>query len=81
VDYSSPDFNRVVIDWRIIHDQASAQKFADDLISTSLSSGRRTSISDAVELAVGMIESNNIEGIRRVIDVSGDVARTTGGNW
>ena len=72
VDYSSADFNRVVIDWRIIHDRGSAQKFADDLINTSLSSGRRTSISDAVELAVGMIESNNIEGTRRVIDVSGD---------
>ena len=72
MDYSSSDFNRVVIDWRIIHDQASAEKFADDLLKASLTSGRRTSISDAVEMAADMIETNDIEGTRRVIDVSGD---------
>jgi hypothetical protein len=72
MDYSSSDFNRVVIDWRIIHDQASAKKFADDLLKASLTSGRRTSISDAVEMAADMIETNDIEGTRRVIDVSGD---------
>ena len=72
MDYSSSDFNRIVIDWRIISDQASAEKFADDLLAAPLSSGRRTSISDAVEMAAAMIESNDIEGTRRVIDVSGD---------
>lgn len=72
MDYSSADFNRVVIDWRIIHDRASAEKFADDLLKASLTSGRRTSISDAVEMAADMIETNDIEGTRRVIDVSGD---------
>jgi hypothetical protein len=72
MDYSSYDFNRVVIDWRIIRDQASAEKCADDLLGASLTSGGRTSISDAVEMAAEMIESNDIEGTRRVIDVSGD---------
>ena len=72
MDYSSADFNRIVIDWRIIHDQASAHKFADDLLAASLTSGRRTSISDAVEMAAEMIDTNDIDGTRRVIDVSGD---------
>jgi hypothetical protein len=72
MDYSSSDFNKIVIDWRIISDQASAEKFADDLLGAPLSSGRSTSISDAVEMAAGMIEGNDIEGTRRVIDVSGD---------
>ena len=72
MDYSSADYNRIVIDWRIIHDQASAEKFAHDLLNNSLTSGRRTSISDAVEMAAEMIETNDIEGTRRVIDVSGD---------
>jgi len=72
LDYSSAEFNKIVIDWRIIHDQAGAEKFADDLLAAPLTSGRSTSISDAVEMAAGMIEANDIEGTRRVIDVSGD---------
>ena len=72
IDYSSSDFNRVVIDWRVIRSKADAEKFAADLLASDLTSGRRTSISDAVEQAAAMIETNNIEGTRRVIDVSGD---------
>ena len=72
LDYSSAASNRVVIDWRVISDRASAEKFAADLLRSDLTMGRRTSISDAVEQAAEMIESNAIEGTRRVIDVSGD---------
>jgi hypothetical protein len=72
IDYSSADFNRVVIDWRVIRGKADAEKFAADLLAADLTSGRRTSISDAVEQAAAMIDGNNIEGTRRVIDVSGD---------
>lgn len=72
IDYSSAHFNRVVIDWRIIRNKADAEKFAADLLAADLTSGRRTSISDAVEQAAEMIETNAIEGTRRVIDVSGD---------
>ncbi|MEE8333678.1 MAG: DUF1194 domain-containing protein [Alphaproteobacteria bacterium] len=72
VDYSSRAFNRVVIDWRVIEGRASAEAFAADLLNSSLTTGRRTSISDAVELAAEMIETNDLEGTRRVIDVSGD---------
>jgi len=72
VDYSSRAFNRVVIDWRVIDGRASAEAFAADLLKSSLTTGRRTSISDAVEFAAEMIETNDLEGTRRVIDVSGD---------
>jgi len=72
LDYSSADLNKVITDWRIIHDRASAEKIADDPLNAPLSSGRRTSISDAVDMAATMIETNDIEGTGRVIDVSGD---------
>jgi hypothetical protein len=72
IDYSSANFNRVVIDWRVIRGKIDAEKFAADLLAADLTSGRRTSISDAVEQAAAMIETNDIEGTRRVIDVSGD---------
>lgn len=79
VDYSSRAFNRVVIDWRVIDGRASAEAFAADLLNSSLTTGRRTSISDAVELATEMIETNDLEGTRRVIDVSGDGPNNFGG--
>ena len=72
IDYSSRPFNEVVIDWRIIHDQESANGFAQTLFKAPLTEGRRTSISDAIEHAVQLIESNTLTGTRRVIDVAGD---------
>ena len=72
IDYSSRTFNRVVVDWTVIGDRASAAAFADALQKTTLTSGMHTSISDGIEQAAAMIETNDIEGTRRVIDVSGD---------
>ncbi len=72
VDYSSRDFNRIVVGWQIVSDAASANAFADRLLGSDLTFGRRTSISDALELGAEMIRSNDIEGTRTVIDVAGD---------
>ena len=72
VDYSSSVHNRVVIDWRVISGRESAHDFAAALLKAFPTFGRRTSISDAIEFAAGMIATNRFEGTRRVIDVSGD---------
>ena len=72
IDYSSRAFNKVVVDWTIVGDRKTAEAFASRLLEAPLTFGRRTSISDAIELAREMIESNALEGTRRVIDVSGD---------
>ena len=72
IDYSSRAFNKIVVDWTIIHDRASAEAFSARLLAAPLTFGRRTSISDAIEMAREMIETNAIEGTRRAIDVSGD---------
>ncbi|MEX2454964.1 MAG: DUF1194 domain-containing protein [Rhodospirillaceae bacterium] len=72
IDYSSRAFHRIVVDWRVIGDRVSAEAFAETLQDAPLSRGMHTSISDAVEHAAEMIESNDLEGTRRVIDVSGD---------
>jgi hypothetical protein len=72
IDYSSRPFNKVVVDWRIIHDQESANGFAQVLLKAPLTDGSRTSISDAIEHAVQMLEGNAITGTRRIIDVAGD---------
>jgi hypothetical protein len=72
IDFSSRVTNRVVADWQVIRDRATANAFADRLAAASLTRGMHTSISDGIELARALIETNAIEGTRRVIDVSGD---------
>ena len=72
IDYSSRAFNRIVIDWTVVDGRESAESFASRLLAAPLTFGRRTSISDAIEMAREMIESNALDGTRRVIDVSGD---------
>ena len=74
LDFSSPEYDRVVINWHIIHDEASAAAFAEMLRNSPRTPGRRTSVSSALELGTLMLESSekDILGTRRVIDVSGD---------
>jgi hypothetical protein len=79
IDYSSAFHNKIVINWRILHNAKTANDFADELLRAPPTFGRRTSISDAIELATKMIETNDIEGTRRVIDVSGDGPNNWGG--
>ena len=78
MDFSSRPFNKVVIDWQIIENQASAYDFADKLARAPANRGQSTSISDALELATSLIEDNDLEGARRVIDVSGDGPNNAG---
>lgn len=72
VDWSTEYNTRVVVDWQSIHDRNSAMRFSDTLMQAPPTWGQRTSISNAIVLATALIESNDLEGTRRVIDISGD---------
>lgn len=72
IDWSRQDLNTIVVDWTVIKDKASSEGFAQKLIAAPPTFGRRTSISSAISLGVLLLESNNYEGTRRVIDISGD---------
>ena len=74
LDWSSPEFNRVVLDWAIIDGKNTASAFADQVRNAPRTPGRRTSISGAIEMGALMLEASekNIIATRRVIDVSGD---------
>ena len=72
IDYSSAAYNEVIVDWTIIKDRPSAEAFAAKLTEAPLTFGRRTSISDAIEQATRMLDSNAYLGTRRTIDVAGD---------
>lgn len=72
VDWSTEYINRVVVNWQVIQDRATATGFANALMQAPPTWGQRTSISSVLILATALIESNEFEGTRRVIDISGD---------
>ncbi len=72
VEWASANMQNVVVDWMVIGDGASARNFGDRLIETPRSFAGSTSISSAIDFAVGQIERAPFVSDRRVIDVSGD---------
>ncbi|MDP6173949.1 MAG: DUF1194 domain-containing protein [Rhodospirillales bacterium] len=78
LDYSSSDYNEVVVDWRLIASEKDSLDFAARLSAAPLTLGRRTSISDAIEQGVRMIQGNDFQGTRRIIDISGDGPNNAG---
>lgn len=64
--------NKIVADWTVIRDRASAEAFVAKIAAIPHQSASRTSISGAIDFAVRMFENNGFESARRVIDVSGD---------
>ncbi|MGE0651169.1 MAG: DUF1194 domain-containing protein [Alphaproteobacteria bacterium] len=72
IDFASTPFNVLVLDWRVIRDQATAAAFAQDLLKAPINRGQHTSISSALVMGADLINRNAFQGTRRVIDVSGD---------
>jgi len=74
LDWAGYQDQRVMIDWTLIHDKASANAFAAQVRLLPRPSGQRTSISSALERAFEMLNDSDREIIatRKVVDVSGD---------
>lgn len=69
---------RQMVDWTVIHDQASAEAFARELDRLDTISGRGTSISGAIDVSLQLFAMNPFKGDRRVIDISGDGPNNSG---
>jgi hypothetical protein len=69
----------VVVPWTIIDGPKSAQDFAQALLTTPRRAFGRNAIGSAIVAAQAVIESNPIEGHRKVIDLSADSANSWGG--
>lgn len=72
IEWSAVTDQRVLVDWRVISDEASADAFADELDRAPFKSGTTTSISAGLDFAVRQIQNSPYSAMRRVIDVSGD---------
>ncbi|MCC2098818.1 MAG: DUF1194 domain-containing protein [Hyphomicrobiales bacterium] len=69
----------VLLPWTIIDGAASADAAANRLAAAPYRRARRTSISGAIEKAMSLFEKNGYNGVRRVIDISGDGTNNDGG--
>ncbi|GAB4394573.1 MAG: DUF1194 domain-containing protein [Kiloniellaceae bacterium] len=79
VEWGDASSQEVVVPWTIIDGQGAAANFAEALMETPRMAFGRNAIGSAITFAHLLIESNNINGFRRVIDFSGDSANSWGG--
>lgn len=80
VEWAAANMQQVVIDWTLIDSEASANAFAEKLLTLPRAYffGGGTAVGDALYHAAGLFNNNGFEAARRVIDLSGD-GRTRNG--
>jgi Protein of unknown function (DUF1194) len=78
VEWSGVGAQRVLIDWTTIADADQAKGFGDRLLEAPRSFADRTSISGAIEFAMGQFARAPYESRRRAIDISGDGTNNAG---
>ena len=78
LEWADADFQRVVTPWTVIETEDDARAFAAALATAPFVSGRRTAIGAAIDNSVSLIQDNAYEGVRRVVDLSGDGPQNAG---
>jgi len=76
VEWGDEDSQEVVVPWTVIDGPAAAAEFAKALMAEPRRAFGRNAIGSALTFAHLLIESNGINGFRRVIDLSGDSANS-----
>lgn len=79
VEWGGVGSQEVVVPWSIIDGPESAAAFARALLEPPRLAFGRNAIGNAIAAAQALIEGNQIDGYRRVIDFSGDSANSWGG--
>lgn len=72
VEWAGAARQDLAVNWHIIDSAATAQAFAAKLADIPPSRAYRTSISGALNFSAGLFGRAGVEGVRRVIDISGD---------
>ena len=78
MEWASSYDQRTVVNWTLIDGPESAAAFATQLANAPYRRASRTSISGAIDGAMRLFESNGYDGVRRVIDISGDGPNNNG---
>lgn len=77
-EWAASSDQKVIVPWRVIDGPESADAVAAEILKAPIRRASRTSISGAINFGMGMLESNEFHGLRRVIDVSGDGPNNNG---
>ena len=78
IEWGAPSSVEIIVDWHVIRDKASAQVFAAKLVKAPRKVFGYNSISAAIVKAAHEIKTNRYEGLRKIIDVSGDGPQING---
>jgi hypothetical protein len=78
VEWSGATSQKLVIDWTIVSDMASARKIGDQMLELPRSFADRTSIAAGLEFSLLQLENSPFQAPRRTIDVSGDGTNNSG---
>lgn len=79
VEWAGETRRRVIQDWRLIESRDDLLAVADLLETDRTTRQSRTSITAALRFGAGYFNDNGFEGMRRVIDISGDGPNNQGG--
>src|ERR1700722_19389972 len=78
VEWSGVGAQKIVIDWSIIKDEASARDFSAQVAEAPRAFADRTSISGGIDFAMAQLARAPFQANRRTIDVSGDGTNNSG---
>jgi hypothetical protein len=77
-EWAGPGDQRIVIPWRLVDGPEAATALANEIARAPYRRAMFTSIASALQFAKPLFEASGYNGIRRVIDVSGDGANNSG---
>lgn len=72
VEWAGVRDQRTIVPWTLVSTAQDTAAFAERIESAFVPTFRRTSISGVLDYATTSLEANEFDGLRRVIDVSGD---------
>jgi hypothetical protein len=78
IEWSGDEDQQVVVDWTEIRDEEDAGSMAAAILTAPRSFMGRTSISAAIDFAMGHFAKSKWQANRRIIDVSGDGTNNSG---
>lgn len=78
-EWAAASDQKIIIPWRVIDGPESADAVSAEIMKTPIRRASRTSISGAINFAMPLFDQNELHGLRRVIDISGDGPNNNGG--
>jgi hypothetical protein len=78
IDWSGYYEQKIVVDWTLVHDEASARAFSERVAAAPRSFNRTTAIGAAINFAAAHFEVAPFTAARRVLDISGDGTENVG---